>query len=58
MAKSDAPAHQPATENAFAGLPSAPAAPRHSYSGVGAKIQGRPGHSLDHMASKMHPGAK
>lgn len=34
----------------------APAAQR--FSGVGAKVQGRPGQSLDQLASRMHPGAK
>lgn len=34
------------------------AAVHRKFPGIGAKVQGRSGQSLEHMASRMHPGAK
>lgn len=51
-------------ENALARSSGKPAAPQvraavaQKFPGVGAKVQNRPGTSLDDMATTMHPGLK
>lgn len=49
---------KPVPNNVFAAKPAAPAharpAPAKQFAGIGAKVQGRPGESLESMADRMH----
>lgn len=46
---------KPVPNNVFAAKPAAPApAPAEQFAGIGAKVQGRPGESLESMADRMH----